>query len=81
MHALLGGKKRDRVEVYASLLAYGGNLENVKRNTARALERGYRQIKLHEKTTEAVAATRDDDRRRHSDHGRHQLRLAARCRA
>jgi L-alanine-DL-glutamate epimerase-like enolase superfamily enzyme len=58
VHALLGGKKRDRVEVYASLLAYGGHLENVKRNVARALERGYRHIKLHEKTTEAVAATR-----------------------
>jgi L-alanine-DL-glutamate epimerase-like enolase superfamily enzyme len=30
----------------------------VKRNVARALERGYRHIKLHEKTAEAVAATR-----------------------
>jgi L-alanine-DL-glutamate epimerase-like enolase superfamily enzyme len=59
VHALLGGKKRDRVEVYASQLAYSGNIENVKRNTARALERGYRHIKLHEKTTEAVAATRE----------------------
>ena len=59
MHALLGGKRRDRVEVYASLLAYGGDVENVKRNVARALERGYRHIKLHEKTTEAVAATRE----------------------
>src|SRR4051812_9434488 len=59
VHALLGDKKRDRVEVYASLLAYGGNIEDVKRNTARALERGYRQIKLHEKTTEAVAVTRE----------------------
>ena len=58
-HALLGGKKRDRVEVYASLIAYGGNIEHVKRNVARALERGYRHIKLHEKTTEAVAATRE----------------------
>ena len=59
VHALLGGKKRDSVEVYASLLAYGGHIENVKRNVARALERGYRHIKLHEKTTEAVAATRE----------------------
>ena len=42
----------------ASLLAYGGHVENVQRNVARALERGYRHIKLHEKTTEAVAATR-----------------------
>ena len=58
VHALLGGRKRERVEVYASLLAYGGDLENVKRNVARALERGYRHIKLHEKATEAVAATR-----------------------
>ena len=58
VHALLGAKKRERVEVYASLLAYGGNLEDVKRNTARALERGYRQIKLHEKTAQAVAVTR-----------------------
>jgi L-alanine-DL-glutamate epimerase-like enolase superfamily enzyme len=59
VHALLGARKRGRVEVYASLLAYGGNIENVKRNTARALERGYRHIKLHEKTTEAVAASRE----------------------
>jgi L-alanine-DL-glutamate epimerase-like enolase superfamily enzyme len=59
VHALLGGKRRDRVEVYASLLAYGGNVENVKRNTARALERGYRHIKLHEKTTAAVATARE----------------------
>src|SRR4051794_35958155 len=59
VHALLGAKKRDRVEVYASLLAYGGKLDDVKRNTARALERGYRQIKLHEKTVEAVAAARE----------------------
>jgi L-alanine-DL-glutamate epimerase-like enolase superfamily enzyme len=58
VHALLGGRKRERVEVYASLLAYGGDIEHVKRNPARALERGYRHIKLHEKTTEAVAAAR-----------------------
>jgi L-alanine-DL-glutamate epimerase-like enolase superfamily enzyme len=59
VHALLGGKKRDKVEVYASLIAYGNNLDHVKRNVARALERGYRQIKLHEKTVEAVAIARE----------------------
>jgi L-alanine-DL-glutamate epimerase-like enolase superfamily enzyme len=59
VHRLLGGQKRDRVDVYASLLAYGGKLDDVKRNTTRALERGYRQIKLHEKTTEAVAVSRE----------------------
>jgi L-alanine-DL-glutamate epimerase-like enolase superfamily enzyme len=56
---LLGGAKRQRVETYASLLQYSGNVEHVKRNTARALERGYKHIKLHERTAEAVAAARD----------------------
>ncbi len=55
---LLGGAKRKRVETYASLLQYNGVLEHVKRNTERALEQGYRHIKLHEKTAEAVAASR-----------------------
>jgi L-alanine-DL-glutamate epimerase-like enolase superfamily enzyme len=56
---LLGGAKRTRVECYASLLQYYANREYIKRNTARALERGYRQIKLHERTPEAVAAARE----------------------
>jgi len=55
---LLGGARRGRVECYASLLQYYGKPEHLKRNTARALERGYRQIKLHERTPEAVAAAR-----------------------
>jgi L-alanine-DL-glutamate epimerase-like enolase superfamily enzyme len=57
---LLGGAKRTRVECYASLLQYSGNPEYIKRNTARALERGFRQIKLHERTPEAVAAAREE---------------------
>jgi L-alanine-DL-glutamate epimerase-like enolase superfamily enzyme len=56
---LLGGAKRKRVETYASLLQYNGVVEHVKRNTTRALERGYRHIKLHERTAEAVAAARE----------------------
>ena len=55
---LLGGAKRKRVETYASLLQYSGNVDHVNRNTARALERGYKHIKLHERTAEAVAASR-----------------------
>jgi L-alanine-DL-glutamate epimerase-like enolase superfamily enzyme len=55
---LLGGAKRTHVECYASLMQYYGNSEYLKRNTTRALERGYRQIKLHERTPEAVAAAR-----------------------
>lgn len=56
---LLGGAKRTRVECYASLLQYSGNPEYIKRNTARALERGYRYVKLHERTAAAVAAARE----------------------
>ena len=56
---LLGGAKRTRVACYASLLQYSGNLEYIKRNTARALERGYRYIKLHERTAAAVSAARE----------------------
>jgi L-alanine-DL-glutamate epimerase-like enolase superfamily enzyme len=55
---LLGGAKRTRIECYASLMQYYGNPEYLKRNTARALERGYRWIKLHERTPEAVAVAR-----------------------
>jgi len=56
---LLGGARRARVECYASLLQYYGNPEHLKRNTARALERGYRYVKLHERTPEAVAIARE----------------------
>jgi len=55
---LLGGAKRTRVECYASLMQYYGDVEHLKRNTARALDRGFRQIKLHERTAEAVAIAR-----------------------
>ena len=57
--ALLGGVRRKRVEAYASLLQYGGSIEHVRRNVARALERGYRHLKLHERTADSVAAARD----------------------
>jgi L-alanine-DL-glutamate epimerase-like enolase superfamily enzyme len=56
---LLGGARRKQIEAYASLLQYGGSVDHVRRNVARALDRGYRQIKLHERTAEAVAAARD----------------------
>ena len=59
VHALLGGARRKRIEAYASLLQYGGSVEHVRRNVGRALERGYRHIKLHERTAETVAAARE----------------------
>jgi L-alanine-DL-glutamate epimerase-like enolase superfamily enzyme len=58
LHALLGGARRSRVEAYASLLQYGGSLDLVRRNSVRSLEQGFAQVKLHERTAEAVAAAR-----------------------
>jgi L-alanine-DL-glutamate epimerase-like enolase superfamily enzyme len=55
---LLGGRRRDRIEVYASLLQYNGELERVRRIVDRALGEGFKQIKLHERAAEAVAAAR-----------------------
>ena len=40
------------------MLQYSGNVEHLTRNTVRALERGYRHVKLHERTAEAVAIAR-----------------------
>jgi L-alanine-DL-glutamate epimerase-like enolase superfamily enzyme len=54
---LLGGKGRTRVGAYASLLRIG-RPDDVARVAAAAVERGYRAIKLHEYTVEALAATR-----------------------
>src|SRR5262249_9015578 len=59
VYSLLGGARRRRIEAYASLLQYGGSVEHVRRNVARALERGYRHIKLHERAADAVAAARE----------------------
>jgi L-alanine-DL-glutamate epimerase-like enolase superfamily enzyme len=59
VHALLGGARRKRVPAYASLLQYYGDVDAVRRNVARALGDGYTQVKLHEKTAEAVAAARE----------------------
>lgn len=56
---LLGGVQRTEVDCYASLMQYGGDRELLARNTTRALEHGYRQIKLHEKTADAVRVSRE----------------------
>ena len=55
---LLGGAKRRSLECYASLLQYYGVAEHLERNATRALERGFKWIKLHERTAEAVAISR-----------------------
>lgn len=58
LHALLGSGARQRVPAYASLLRYGA-AEDVADNTAEALRRGYRQIKLHEVDFACIRAARD----------------------
>lgn len=57
---LLGGGEAAAapLDAYASLLSYGGDLELVARNAAAARARGYRSIKLHELTREAVLAAK-----------------------
>ncbi len=59
LHALLGGAKRNRVPAYASLLRYG-EPSAVARNTADAISRGYRHIKLHETRLDCIQAARDN---------------------
>ncbi|MEE8515986.1 MAG: mandelate racemase/muconate lactonizing enzyme family protein [Alphaproteobacteria bacterium] len=61
---LLGGLDKEkangkaRIPAYASLLRMG-DPDTVTRITRAAVERGYSQIKLHERTVEAVAAARE----------------------
>jgi len=57
IYRLLGGKDKSSVPAYASLLRYG-SVDLVERNAAAAMARGYRHIKLHQTTAEAVGAAR-----------------------
>ena len=58
LYRLLGGSSRARLPAYASLLRYG-EPHAVAQHAERALKRGYRHLKLHEITVEAIAAGRD----------------------
>lgn len=55
---LLGGARRQRVRAYASLLQYGGDAALIERVTTQALNEGYREVKLHERSAPALAAAR-----------------------
>ncbi len=59
LYQLLGGAQRTELDAYASLLAYSNRKELVARNTAAACASGYRYIKLHETTREAVLASKE----------------------
>ena len=58
IHELLGGARRDKVRAYASLLRIG-DPDQVRTVSAIARQRGYRHVKLHERTVEAVATARE----------------------
>ena len=57
LYRLLGGSPRKDLPGYASLLRYG-QPDIVTKFVDRALKRGYRHIKLHEITVDAIAAAR-----------------------
>jgi D-galactarolactone cycloisomerase len=59
LHALLGdkGRARDELDAYASLLWYA-ETDVVAKNTAAAIARGYRSIKLHQVTRADVIAAK-----------------------
>jgi len=54
---LIGGRVRERVDAYASLPKYG-DPDRVRHYVQHALDQGYRAVKVHEITDEAVAAAR-----------------------
>ncbi len=53
----LGGQPRE-LELYASLVSYGGDPEEVFRQVRRARDQGFNKIKLHETRFEAIVAAR-----------------------
>ncbi len=59
LYRLLGGTETvERMPTYASLLRYG-NADVVRRNSAKAVERGYKNVKLHEIGVAEIAAARE----------------------
>ncbi|OZI18989.1 mandelate racemase [Bordetella genomosp. 9] len=58
VYQLLGGGRRPRVRAYASLLQYYGDAGLLDRVVTQALEAGYTEVKLHERTAAAVDAAR-----------------------
>lgn len=58
LNRLLGGKPCAQISAYASLIRYS-EPDAVAKHVKRACDSGFRHIKLHEITVEAVAAARD----------------------
>lgn len=60
LHDLLGGKRRESIPAYASLLQYYGDTDAIKRNVKAATSAGFTQIKLHEKNAASGLAAREE---------------------
>jgi D-galactarolactone cycloisomerase len=59
LYRLLGGAETvERMPAYASLLRYG-NADVVAKNSAKAVERGYKNVKLHEIGVAEIASARE----------------------
>ena len=58
LHRLIGGATQESLPAYASLLRYG-EPDAVGERVRAAVDEGYRYIKLHERTVEAVRAARE----------------------
>ena len=59
LYRLLGGNETvERMPAYASLLRYG-NADVVRKNSAKAVERGYTNVKLHEIGIAEISAARE----------------------
>jgi L-rhamnonate dehydratase len=57
LYAFLGGQPRP-LELYASLVSYGNDAQQVHYQVGRARDLGFRKIKLHETSVEAITAAR-----------------------
>jgi L-alanine-DL-glutamate epimerase-like enolase superfamily enzyme len=58
LYELLGGKRRSRIPAYASLLQYYEDAALLDMVTTRALQEGYTEIKLHERSSAALSVAR-----------------------
>jgi L-alanine-DL-glutamate epimerase-like enolase superfamily enzyme len=58
LYELLGGAQRTEIAAYASLLQYYGHRDHLEQNVRKAIDTGFSQVKLHERTAEAVAVAR-----------------------
>jgi L-alanine-DL-glutamate epimerase-like enolase superfamily enzyme len=58
IYQLLGGSEATSLAAYASLIRYA-DAELIRRNVRRAVESGYRYLKLHEVDVEVIRAARD----------------------